>query len=314
MVLAQREGLPAVAGPNVAVWQSVQVDVIARTLSKNEVEPNPQGYQHHAPLTRMQTPLLNPADLSPDLQEVVKLSQSRMSDDVTVNFIRNSGKAYKVTADDLIYLSSQGVSQRIINVLLQTASGAIPTMPDGTGGQIRISRGTDSFVDVSDSNKVVNVSPNTKLDGKVTLKVLNLGPGGAVAPLIYTPSWGDHSTNWRLINRWVPTGQSEQMAQLSIVAPATPGVYHIIFAVGWEIGGDHVASGTNWALRRNIWNDGNDLAEFNATQLASAQLNGWTTNGEMYGPDSSHSTTWYQPRYYPADAITLIVTGSSAPP
>jgi len=67
-------------------------------------------------------------------------------------------------------------------------------------------------------------------------------------------------------------------------------------------------------LGKDTWNDGNDIAEFNATQISSAQLNGWATNSEMYGPDSSHSTTWYQQRYYPADAITLIVTGAGAAP
>ena len=69
-----------------------------------------------------QTP---PSKLSPDLQEVVKLSQSHMSDDVIVNYIRNSGKSYKLGADDIIYLSSQGVSQGVISAL-QTPSSANP--------------------------------------------------------------------------------------------------------------------------------------------------------------------------------------------
>jgi hypothetical protein len=191
---------------------------------------------------------------------------------------------------------------------------SIPTF-GGTDGQIRILSGTGAFASVSDANNVLNVSSGTTLKGTIKLSVLNLGPRGAVAPLIYTPSWGDHASSWRQINGSVPTGQSEQQAQVSLVAPTTPGTYHIIFAACWEIGGDHVASATTWAGQKNVWNDGNDIAEFNATQLSSAQLNGWAQNGELNGPDSTHSTTWYQQRYYPADAITLVVAenGSSQP-
>lgn len=71
-----------------------------------------------------QTP---PSNLSPDLQEVVKLSQSHMGDEVIVNYIKNSGKSYKLGVDDILYLNSQGVSQGIIGALqTQTASSANP--------------------------------------------------------------------------------------------------------------------------------------------------------------------------------------------
>ena len=59
--------------------------------------------------------------LSPDLQEVVKLSQSHMGDDVIVNYIRSSGKSYRLSADDIIYLSGQGVSQGVISALQTTS-------------------------------------------------------------------------------------------------------------------------------------------------------------------------------------------------
>ncbi len=74
-----------------------------------------------------QTP---PSSLSPDLQEVVKLSQQKMSDDVITNYIRNSGKSYNLSADDIIHLSSQGVSQGVISAL-QTAPSANPNPPPG---------------------------------------------------------------------------------------------------------------------------------------------------------------------------------------
>src|SRR5580692_9576798 len=60
-----------------------------------------------------------PANLSPDLQAVVKLSQAHMGDDVIINYIKNSGKAYTLSADDMLYLNSQGVSQPVMNALMQ---------------------------------------------------------------------------------------------------------------------------------------------------------------------------------------------------
>jgi hypothetical protein len=65
-----------------------------------------------------------PADLSPDVQEVLTLSRQHMDDSVITNYIISTGKAYKLSADDIIYLNSQGVSQGVITALLQTANNS----------------------------------------------------------------------------------------------------------------------------------------------------------------------------------------------
>jgi hypothetical protein len=72
-----------------------------------------------------------PANLSPGLQEVVKLTQAHMGDDVVTAYIKNSGQSYNLSADDILYLNSQGVSQGVISTLLQAkgATVATPTMP-----------------------------------------------------------------------------------------------------------------------------------------------------------------------------------------
>ncbi|MGD0412461.1 MAG: DUF6600 domain-containing protein [Verrucomicrobiota bacterium] len=64
------------------------------------------------------------ANLSPDLQQIVKLAQAHMSDDVILGFIKGSGKSYALSADDMLYLNSQGVSQAVISALMQTQSAA----------------------------------------------------------------------------------------------------------------------------------------------------------------------------------------------
>lgn len=83
--------------------------------------------------SRAQTP---PATQSPQLQEVVKLTQAKMSDEVILAYIKNSGASYNLSADDILYLNNQGVSQAVISALLQNkgsapapAPAAAPTTP-----------------------------------------------------------------------------------------------------------------------------------------------------------------------------------------
>ncbi len=70
-----------------------------------------------------QTP---PPNISPDLQEVVKLFQAHTSDEVIMNYIRSSGKSYRLGAEDIVYLTSQGVSQVVISALQTTSSSVAP--------------------------------------------------------------------------------------------------------------------------------------------------------------------------------------------
>jgi hypothetical protein len=67
-----------------------------------------------------------PATQSPQLQEIVKLTQAKMSDDVILSYIKNSGSSYNLSADDILYLNSQGVSQPVISALLQAKSVPAP--------------------------------------------------------------------------------------------------------------------------------------------------------------------------------------------
>jgi hypothetical protein len=79
-----------------------------------------------SPASNAQT---TPANLSPDLQEIVKLAQAHMGDDVILSYIKNTGKVYNLSGDDMIYLGSQGISQPVISALLQTKSGAPALAP-----------------------------------------------------------------------------------------------------------------------------------------------------------------------------------------
>ncbi|HZM01765.1 MAG TPA: hypothetical protein VFC44_01975, partial [Candidatus Saccharimonadales bacterium] len=81
------------------------------------------------------------SNLSPQLQEVVKLTQAHMSDDVILAYIHNSGAAYSLSADNILYLNNQGVSQPVLSALLQSKPSAVstpttPAPPVGSAPQV----------------------------------------------------------------------------------------------------------------------------------------------------------------------------------
>jgi hypothetical protein len=64
--------------------------------------------------------------LPPGVQDVVKLTQAGLSDDVILSQIKNNGASYNLTADQIILLKNQGVSQSVIKALLAGGAAPIP--------------------------------------------------------------------------------------------------------------------------------------------------------------------------------------------
>jgi len=192
-------------------------------------------------------------------------------------------------------------------VKLECTGPGDAAITNNTHGTIRVLSGTGAFSTVSSSNKRIAVAPGDAITGTLNLQVLNNGPGFAVAPLIWTSSWGADSTSWRLISQSVQPGQQDFTVQIAETVPQNPGEYHIIFALQLETNGASVASGTNWARSQPVWEDGNDIAEFNPKQIGDAQnygcaIDNWLLQG---GP---------HPFYVPADAITVTVQPAAAIP
>lgn len=74
-----------------------------------------------------QTP---PPPLPPGVEDALKLSRNGISEDIILAQIKKSGATYELSADQIVYLHSQGVSQNIIQALVQSrpagAAAAIP--------------------------------------------------------------------------------------------------------------------------------------------------------------------------------------------
>jgi hypothetical protein len=73
------------------------------------------------------------------VEDVLKLNRAQVSEDITLNFIQNSGISYNLAPDDIVYLHNQGVSDRLINAMLDErkrvmaqAAAAQPAAPAPT--------------------------------------------------------------------------------------------------------------------------------------------------------------------------------------
>jgi hypothetical protein len=52
------------------------------------------------------------------VEDVLKMSRAQVSDDVIATYIQNNGTIYNLGPNDIVYLKEQGVSDRIVNTML----------------------------------------------------------------------------------------------------------------------------------------------------------------------------------------------------
>lgn len=68
--------------------------------------------------------------LSYGVPEVLQLSQAKVGDSTIINYIHNSGNNYGLNAAQIIYLRQQGVSDNVVNAMLnqrsQSAQASVP--------------------------------------------------------------------------------------------------------------------------------------------------------------------------------------------
>jgi len=59
-----------------------------------------------------------PVKLPYGVEDVLKLSRAQVSEDVITTYIHNTGTVYNLGPQDIVYLKQQGVSDRIINTMM----------------------------------------------------------------------------------------------------------------------------------------------------------------------------------------------------
>jgi hypothetical protein len=144
-----------------------------------------------------------PANLSPGVQEVLKLSAARMSDDIIVAYIKNSGASYRLSADDILYLNSQGVSQPVITALLTASAAPVPAYAPTPSPPVSVP--PPAITQPASPPPVIAATPAAPLPGsEVTLPYFQtqLAPYGGWVDvpgygLCWRPATQDTEPGWR---------------------------------------------------------------------------------------------------------------------
>jgi hypothetical protein len=83
-----------------------------------------QGFGQDAPATpatgtsSTATAAAKDVKLPYGVEDVLKMSRAQVSDDVIATYIQNTGTIYSLGPNDIVYLKDQGVSDRIVNTML----------------------------------------------------------------------------------------------------------------------------------------------------------------------------------------------------
>jgi hypothetical protein len=87
--------------------------------------------------------VVNPSGLPYGVEDILKLSRAQISDDIIINYIRNSGTVYNLAPKDIVYLRDQGVSDAVVNAMLNQRKKAVETSQASEASQAEGSSGND---------------------------------------------------------------------------------------------------------------------------------------------------------------------------
>ena len=112
------------AGEQTAVLQPL-------ALAEPDTAPAPNLVTVTNLATDLSTNAPAPPNLSERLQEIVKLAESGVGDDVLLAYIQNSQEAFNPTPDEILYLTDLGISDVVITALVNHtyAEAASATAP-----------------------------------------------------------------------------------------------------------------------------------------------------------------------------------------
>ena len=87
------------------------------------------------------------AQLSYGASQIIQLSRAKVSDDTIIAYIHNSGNSYVLDADQIIYLRQQGISDAVVNVMLnQPKNAPVATAPQQNNSSHTSSAQTETAV------------------------------------------------------------------------------------------------------------------------------------------------------------------------
>ena len=170
---------------------------------------------------------------------------------------------------------------------------------------VLFSAGTLNGQRLSTVTPSLSVTPGQAISGTVHIAVQNDHRPGAIFPVGATPTWGDHQSSYWSVDHSAPSfSTTSYEVPVALTAPSTPGVYAIVFAAAPETSLAHVMSATRWYSGPPRWNNGDDIAGWDASRVNFAMTNGYVI-APSYPEDSYH---------FGATAIRIVVNPTGGPP
>jgi hypothetical protein len=158
---------------------------------------------------------------------------------------------------------------------------------------------------INPGHNEITVAAGAALQGTVNIRTENDHGPGAIVPVLYTPTWGNHSTSWVQIGNAPAGGRQDYSVNIRLTAPGTPGTYCLIFGMAGQISGEYLASMSAWwGCGAPVWNDGNDLADLTVNGLGNA----WQRGFAML-PEYNCGTGAYTPNPVGLTCIVIRVPG-----
>jgi hypothetical protein len=96
-------------------FQWLAAGALACVISFPAADAQEQATQ---PVVTTNVQVTAPPKLPYGVDDVLKLSQAKISDEVIINYIHNSGTVYNLQPKDIVYLRNQGVSDQVLTTMV----------------------------------------------------------------------------------------------------------------------------------------------------------------------------------------------------
>lgn len=148
-------------------------------------------------------------------------------------------------------------------------------------------------------NPTLTVNTGGSITGTLKTQATYFGPSNNIVPFGYTPSWGSRSNSYVTVDD-LSVGTTTTNVSINLNAPATSGIYFLIFATNAEMNLGWTMSRTNWTTDSKSWNDGKDIADVTESELVGSLTTGYLILDMLEG-------SIYKPTYYGVAYVKIIV-------
>jgi hypothetical protein len=202
---------------------------------------------------------------------------------------------------DLFYVPATAITVVVGN-------GPPPPADPGSNSSLQLVSGTISGQNVLPSSRTITVTQGASLSGQIMVNINSAWTAGTTMSMGVTPTWGDHATSYTDLGAFTtPAIGLARVIPINLTAPSTAGTYYIIAAFRSESSAAQVVSCTATAAGAPVWNNGDDVADWSAPTIATADAAG-TVLVNYLGAGGN------LPVFVPATAITVVVVGAPPPP